>query len=264
MIIKLTKKQESFLVEYRNEILAYGRSTEPSDRKATEKSITFFYKKIGYKKPMFFWFDGPLSGGYAIEIIKNIAKPESNPNLWSNLGSNLESNLGSNLESNLWSNLRSNLGSNLRLNLESNLESNLWSNLWSNLRSNLESNLRSNLESNLFYGQHDLYWAAFYDFCSKIGIEYKKEEVEILSHWLSIGKSTGWWSPYENVCFCFERHSVLKVDGEGKLHCDDGPAMSFRDGHSLFFYHGREIKNIDMSIGNLGEQIKTSIIFSKD
>ena len=228
MIIKLTKKQESFLVEYRNEILAYGRSTEPSDRKATEKSITFFYKKIGYKKPMFFWFDGPLSGGYAIEIIKNIAKSESNPNL------------------------------------RSNLRSNLWSNLESNLESNLRSNLESNLWSNLFYGQHDLYWAAFYDFCSKIGIEYKKEEVEILSHWLSIGKSTGWWSPYENVCFCFERHSVLKVDGEGKLHCDDGPAMSFRDGHSLFFYHGREIKNIDMSIGNLGEQIKTSIIFSKD
>ena len=236
MIIKLTKKQESFLVEYRNEILAYGRSTEPSDRKATEKSITFFYKKIGYKKPMFFWFDGPLSGGYAIEIIKNTAKSESNPNLGSNLGSNLWSNLGSNLRSNLWSNLGSNL----------------WSNLW------------SNLGSNLFYGQHDLYWAAFYDFCIKIGIEYKKEDVEILSHWLSIGKSTGWWSPYENVCFCFERHSVLKVDGEGKLHCDDGPAMSFRDGHSLFFYHGREIENIDMSIGNLGEQIKTSIIFSKD
>jgi hypothetical protein len=147
-------------------------------------------------------------------------------------------------------------------NLRSNLESNLGSNLKSNLGSNLESNLRSNLESNLFYGQHALPWITFYDFCGKIGIKYKEKEVEILSHWLNIGKSTGWWLPYENICFCFERYNVLKVDDEGKLHCENGPAMSFRDGHSLFFYHGVEMKNINPDLGNIESQIKTEFAFS--
>ena len=93
MIDKLTESQEKFLIKYREEMLRYGRSTEPSDRKSAEKSIIFFYGKIKKNRPKFYWFDSPYTGIIAIELLKN--------NLKSNLGSNLESNLKSNLGSNL-------------------------------------------------------------------------------------------------------------------------------------------------------------------
>jgi len=208
VITKLTKPQEKLLVDYRNEILAFGRSTLPSDRAVTEKAISFFYSKLGKKAPKFFWFDGPFSGILGIEILKG-------------KDSNLGSNLGLNLGSNLWSNLRLNLGSNLRLNLESNFEIYI---------------------DNMFWGQHELAWVAFYDFCNKIGVKYKTEDRKLLDAWLSIGKSTGWWTPYENICFCFERPSSLNLDKDGKLHSANGtPAMGFRDGYRLYFWHGEQI-----------------------
>ena len=219
MITKLTKKQEKFLVEYRKEMLRYGRSTEPSDRKTTEKSISFLYKKMNKKEPNFFWFDSPFSGTIGIEILKD----KKFQKIIKNFGSNL----------------------------------------WSNLESNLGSNLRSDLD-NMFWGQHELSWVAFYDFCNLIGIKYKKDEREILNHWLNIGKSTGWWSPFENICFCFDRPNVLNLDEDGKLHCLTGPAMAFKDGYSLFFYHGSEISGIDMDIGEVETQIKTILIFKEN
>ena len=126
----------------------------------------------------------------------------------------------------------------------------MWNNLGNNLRNNLD---------NTFWGQHELYWIAYYDFCNLIGVSYNKSNRIILDKWLNIGKSTGWWIPFENVCFCFERHNILKTDNNGKLHCVNGPAMAFKDGYSLYYWHGEQIPNnvIDDNINNIEIQIKT-------
>ena len=117
----------------------------------------------------------------------------------------------------------------------------------------------------MFWGQHELYWVVFYDFCNLIGIKYKNSDREILTQWLNIGKSTGWWSPYKNICFCFERPCIVKVDKEGLLHNSDGPALGFKDGYNLFYWHGKEIpnSNIDIDLGNINTQIQTWGAFNK-
>ncbi len=84
---------------------------------------------------------------------------------------------------------------------------------------------------------------AFYDFCNQIGVPYDKADRELLDAWMEIGKSTGWWCAFESICFCFERHSVLKIDEEGRLHCEDGPAMAFKDGHQIHCWHGVQVKS---------------------
>ncbi len=47
--------------------------------------------------------------------------------------------------------------------------------------------------------------------------------------------------PFEFVCFVSERPSLIKRDAEGRLHCDDGPALAFQDGEYLYHHHGVKI-----------------------
>src|SRR3990167_6189647 len=168
MIEKLTEEQERNLINFRDECLKIGLSTEPIKRNITDhkKLLDFIYKNyLGLPAPAIWYVDSPLMFNLVMNILYELSTRfkdnlQSNlqdniqGNLWSNLQSNLWSNLKDNLQSdlkeNLWNNLRGNIQDNLQSDLWSNLQSNLWSNLQDNIQSNLQGNIRSNLQSNLW------------------------------------------------------------------------------------------------------------------
>jgi len=83
-----------------------------------------------------------------------------------------------------------------------------------------------------------LYWQAHYLFPHlHIRPMHTEQQMGLLDQWLSISKSTGWWHPYEGVCFCCERPAVQRVDSRGRLHAADGPAMQMRDGWQIWAWH---------------------------
>jgi hypothetical protein len=53
-----------------------------------------------------------------------------------------------------------------------------------------------------------------------------------------LAQSAGWALAYEHVCWLSERPSVLRLDGQGRLHCADGPALAFPDGWRLHCHAG--------------------------
>ncbi len=42
----------------------------------------------------------------------------------------------------------------------------------------------------------------------------------------------------KNVCIASPRHTTLKRDGAGRLHCTTGPAVAYPDGWSIYAVHG--------------------------
>ena len=114
---------------------------------------------------------------------------------------------------------------------------NIKSEEWTNLGDNLGDNIRN---SDL-WGQMDLYWICYYQFPRKyLNITYKKEYSEILDLWDNIGRSIGWWYPYENICFISDRPKEIHKKGI-RLHNEKGAALSFRDGYSLWFLNGIDV-----------------------
>jgi hypothetical protein len=93
----------------------------------------------------------------------------------------------------------------------------------------------------MFWGQHELAWQVFYDFCNVVGVPYSDDDRKKLTAWLSIGKSTGWWMAFDGICFCFERPGTLNIDGEGRMHSETDPAMAFRDTYSIYAIHGVQV-----------------------
>jgi len=86
------------------------------------------------------------------------------------------------------------------------------------------------------YGQHDASWLSFYDFMGQVvGLT---EEVKELDALIRLAQTCGWVWFYDQEAFACERTSMLKLDDQGNLHCEDGPACEYPDGFSLFAYHG--------------------------
>jgi hypothetical protein len=55
---------------------------------------------------------------------------------------------------------------------------------------------------------------------------------------LQLAEQCGWWWPFQNVVILTERHNILHFDDRIRLHCEDGPALSYPDGWSIYAIHG--------------------------
>ncbi len=53
-----------------------------------------------------------------------------------------------------------------------------------------------------------------------------------------LAMSAGWAIVFPDVAFMVDRPSALHLDDQGRLHCEDGPAIAYRDGWGLFRWHG--------------------------
>lgn len=122
--------------------------------------------------------------------------------------------------------------------LSANLRANLWDNLWDNLGANLGANLGDNFEWS-FWGQHDLAWQAFYFWPhDALRPMHSKSQMELLTQWIQISQSCGWWQPFDGIVFACERPARQSVDEQGRLHHESLPALLCRDGLPVYAWHG--------------------------
>ena len=92
------------------------------------------------------------------------------------------------------------------------------------------------------WGSMDLYWLARFDVARKLGIKYDEKDNAELDDLLVIAKAGMWWA-YEDVLI-MDTPKVLKVDEMDNLHCDDGPAVEYRNGEKIFMIHGHEVPEL--------------------
>ena len=107
------------------------------------------------------------------------------------------------------------------------------------------------------YGQFEAGWLSFYSV-----FEGLVEEVEKLRGVMEIAKSAGWWWPFEGIAIITERPTSIFLDEEARLHSETSAAVSYRDGWSLYFYHGVSIPSewIEDSLPSAAEAVKWSNI----
>lgn len=70
--------------------------------------------------------------------------------------------------------------------------------------------------------------------------------------------------PNEDFCLASERPICLRRDDEGRLHCEDGPAIAWADGYAIYSWRGTVVpaewitnrKNLDPSVAITHPQIE--------
>lgn len=108
------------------------------------------------------------------------------------------------------------------------------------IKKNIRQSTREQLQEFPMWGQHELYWLAFYDFARRIGVTYDPDLNERLDSLLAMA-DTGWWWPYDTVAVLTERPVVHHLDVLRRLHCADGQAVGYSDGWGEYMWHGTRV-----------------------
>ena len=96
----------------------------------------------------------------------------------------------------------------------------------------------SDIFNEMSYGAQDAGWLSLYNFFQEVvGLECTNK----LQGLMDLSKNSGWVSFYEDTVVFQHRPEVIKFDDQNRLHCEDGPAIRYRDGYSVYSWHGTRI-----------------------
>ncbi len=84
------------------------------------------------------------------------------------------------------------------------------------------------------HGQFDAAWLGYYDYF----LEVVKLDLHQICGQIKIAKSCCWWWPFDEAVVLTKRPYALNRDPEGRLHCEDGPAIAWKDNFGVYAWHG--------------------------
>lgn len=203
MLTELTPEQEALMPIVRDEWLAVGLSTEPTDPMKAEEAVKKAYECANLQPPKWIYHaDSPLHGVVMVAVIQKWAD-EHNP----------EATKGPDPK---WVREQTNLQLEL-----------------ARLDADIKEKAR-NAFSWTCYGQHDAGWLSFYDFFQRIGIP----GLEIAEGQKMVARNCGWWWPMVDVCVVSSRPHALSLDDDGRLHNETMKAIEYPDNWGLYSHHG--------------------------
>ena len=85
------------------------------------------------------------------------------------------------------------------------------------------------------YGSHDAGWLSFYVFMRD---ELNIADCRKLDGLIELAKCCGWCAPYSGCVIFQDRHNILNLDDFGRIHCENGPAIAYPSGWSIYAIHG--------------------------
>ena len=167
--------------------------------------------------------------------------------VWSQVGSQVESQVWSQVESQVWSQVRSQVRSQVWSQVESQVSSQVASQVgsqvesqvWSQVRSQVWSQVRDSIY-NSYNGAFWAPWAAYVSFFRDV-CHWDDPILERFAIEEILVRHCGWIWWHENVLAVSDRPRVINRDAQGRLHCETGPSMAYRDGWQLFHWHGTSV-----------------------
>lgn len=92
-------------------------------------------------------------------------------------------------------------------------------------------------DPHFLWGSQDLCWIAWARFAEHIGVKLEPRTAAHLDIMECISTQCEWWWPCEGVVIASERPTRIRWDEQRRLHCEDGPAVRYADGYSLYAWH---------------------------
>jgi hypothetical protein len=276
-ITALTKEQEARFPEFVDKWLKIGLSTVPADRSRAEAGIRKAYEIAGLKAPpAIIWCGSPLSMAISHSLlkraggVKNLVRQSVGKSVeqsvWQSVGKSVEQSVGESVEQSVWQSVgksveqsvdkpvwqsvgksvEQSVWQSVGKSVEQSVDKPVWQSVGKSVEQSVWQSVGKSVEQSVgesvwqsVYGQHDAGWLSFYDYFSEaVDLRHLISKLDGI---MAIAQSAGWWLPCENICFISERHNVCRVDDRGLIHCENGPAIQYPDGFSVYSWHGVRI-----------------------
>ncbi len=224
----LTEEQRARFPEFRKKWTEIGLCTDPSDRSRAEAGIRLSYEIAKLTPPDIQWAGSPLAcaiaRAFSLMLPKKATKAEALKKVkgpvWDSIMEAVEPDKRKSFITSCWK---------ARVPQKELSTSSFGDVVWEGIMDSVN-------------GQHDADWLAFYDYFRVVcGLE---DETSKLTGLMEVAKASGWFFPYEELCWAAERHSVVSLNGEGQIHAEEGPAIGFADGFSIYALNGVRVPRI--------------------
>lgn len=89
-----------------------------------------------------------------------------------------------------------------------------------------------------FYSQHEAGWLSWASYFHRVCNLPGAEKIEPLAR---IAANCGWVWFFAGAVITTDRPRILRRDDQNRLHCEDGPALEYRDGFAIHAWHGTRV-----------------------
>jgi len=244
-LAQLSPEQEALLPAIRDEWLAHGLSTSPTDRKGAEQGIALAYQAAGLKPPAtFIWLGSPFAGAIGSAMLARAPKVRAQvgaqvwDQVWDQVGAQVWDQVWDQVGDQVWDQVRAQVGDQVW--------DQVGDQVWDQVRAQVGAQVRDQVRAQVgaqvrdqvraaAWGQYDAYWLSFYDTFKRFGLA---DLVAPLAGLMQQARSAGWWWPFRGAAVVTERPRVLSRDDRGRLHSESGPAVGYPDGWGVWAWHG--------------------------
>ncbi len=227
MITELTKEQEDKMPEYADKWIGIGLSTDDCDRAKAEHWCNEAYKAAGLEPPkQFIWTNNPIECDELVDSLDD----KRNYVVRDRIGYQV------------WCQLKKRVGYQVLYELRERIGYQVFEKAWDQVWYQLQNHLGYQVKYQTF-GSNDGVFLSCHDYILN---ELNIKECEIVTPLIELAKECGWWASFESVVILQEKPKEIHMKN-GKLHCETGPAISYRgDRLRIWALNGelREVKSI--------------------
>ena len=208
----------------RSEWLGHGLSTEPIDRDDARQAVCRAYECAGNTPPrIFIWLSSPFAGAYGSAVLM-FTKAQ----VGDQVRAQVRAQVWDQVRAQVWDQVWAQVGAQVR--------AQVGDQVWDQAFKAAKDGLGNDGASNIGWAGFAAWVSYFRDVCGWENDALKKFEIGE-----TIVKSCGWTWWHKNVLAISDRPHTIKRDDEGRLHCENGPSIAYRDGWSLYHWHGVSI-----------------------
>ena len=250
-IESLSAEQIARFPHYVSEWTAHGLRAAPADRSESELAIREMYSVAGLPPPEVIWAQSPLSGALVVTVLRRASVGASvgdsvgasvgasvRTSIRTSVAASVRDSVGASVGASVWdsvgASVRDSVGASVGASVRASVGDSVWASVGDSVRDSVGASVGDSV-----WGQHEAPWLSFYAFfAEECGL---KKETEKLSGLWRLCKSCGWIYPYGNLCVATERPVKCSVDDTGFIHCEDGPAIQYKDGFAVYGWHGTRL-----------------------
>ncbi len=254
MIDKLTDAQLADLPKWRDMWLEIGLSTAPIDHDRAKEAVRKMYKCAGLNPPnAFIFLDSPHQGAIAAAMLKSTkfgaevwdqvgdqvraevwdqvgdqVRAEVGDQVWDQVGDQVGDQVWAEVGAEVWDQVRAEVGDQVGDQVWDQVGDQVWAEVWDQVGDQVWAEVWGTV-----YGSHDASWLSFYSFFSAhFGLSEKAAGL------FDVARECGWVWPFEGCAIITDRPDVIRMSDDKLLHCEDGPAIRYRDGFSVYAWRG--------------------------
>ena len=177
--------------------------------------------------------------------VRGQVRRQINSQAMKQVNSSVRSQVSSQVQYLVWKQIREQVAGDVRNRVANDVGNQIHLQISDNVSSQVKNSVKSQVkETNIafinegvssMWCSYTSYFTFFRDVC---GLEMPADTVEKMNVNEDLVTSCGgtWW--HENILVVSDRPRKISLDAEGRLHCENGPSVEYRDGWSLYNWHG--------------------------